>query len=744
MTMQLSRRSFLSVSATLAGGMLIGIGRIAPGEAASTHQLGLFVRIDPTGPITIGARGAEIGQGVKTSLPMLIAEELDVDWNSVVVEQLPFIALTADQPAHFNSLYGNQNAGGSLSVKLSWLELRQAGAKVRRMLREAAAQRWAVPLAAVKTEAGQLIHPRSGKRFPYHEFAAQAATLPVPADDQPLKQPHEYRIIGQRIPVADARGIVTGTEPYGIDARLPGMVYATVVHCPYFGGDLKSLDDRAARAVKGVRDVIKLPKPNVESGLTRYQVAAVAVIADDTWSAFKGRAALKITWEPGPHADRSSELLIERAQQALSGAMQPLRNDGDIELALTSAHRKVEAEYRMPFLSHATLEPQNALLDLRTDSAHLIMSTQSGERAVQLISEMTGIAPANIRVELPRSGGGFGRRSEQDVLAEAVTIAQAVGMPIKLIWPRDEDMRTDWYRPSGIQRMRAGLDAKGALTAWHYRTAATDQRFGREHRFGFPPWITIFDPDAFPAGCVENYRADYAAVDFALPRGFWRGPQPTFCTFALQSFVDEVAHAAGKDPLALRLELLGETDRQLAYRDHGGPHYSTARLRHVLEEAARGIGYGRQLPAGHGIGIAAGFVFGGYTAHAMEVSVEGDAVRIHRCVVAMDVGRMVNALGVEAQAMGGTIDGISAALNQEITLRDGRIEQTNFSDYPLLGMADAPDVDVMLVNSDAEPEGAGEMSTPTVAPALCNAIFAATGLRIRRLPVRAELRRLKA
>ena len=736
MDANLTRRGFLTVSATLAGGMLLRLSPLhaATSPGAGDAQLGVFVRIDPTGPITIGARAPEIGQGVKTALPMLIAEELDADWSEVVVEQLPYGAIPADNPLGFSSKYGPQQAGGSTNVKFGWTPLRQAGAKARRMLVDAAAEAWGVDADTVRTDAGRLIHPTTGERHRYGEFAAAAAQREVPSEDQPLKSPEQFRIIGKPIPIVDTKGIVTGSEPYGIDCTIDGMVFASVTHCPYFEGDVASVDDAAARAIPGVLDVFTLPP--AENGFSGHRVASVVVIAEDTWTAFKGKRALKIEWTPGPWADDSSEGLEQRAIEAFEGTGQVIRRDGDPAKAIAESPHQLAADYFVPHLSHATLEPQNVVIDLQKDAATVYMSTQVPQREIAAISALTGIRPEKITFHMPRSGGGFGRRLQQDVITEAVLIAQRVKRPVKLVWTREDDMRNDFYRPAGVQRIRAGYDDAGKLTGWSYRSAATDLQVGRGRA---PAWIACLDPDAAPAGLLEHYEAEFLPIEDGLARGFWRGPQPTFCTFAIQSFFDEVAAATGQDPLAFRLAIL-EKDQELDYRDHGGPKYATARVRHVLERAAQTIGYGRDVPKRHGIGVAAGFVFGGYAAHAMEVSVgEGGEFAIERCVVAVDVGLVVNPSGLEGQIISGTIDGLSAALNQRISVAAGRVEQSNFPDYPLLQMAAAPDVEVEILEGESQPQGAGEMGVPTVAPALANAVYAATGHRIRRLPLLPEL-----
>ncbi|HUQ10086.1 MAG TPA: molybdopterin cofactor-binding domain-containing protein [Steroidobacteraceae bacterium] len=741
--MKTSRRQFLQISlsgsallATIAVPQFALAAGAEPAVAAGgAIPLGAFIRINPDNTIVIGSRGCEIGQGVRTSLPMLIAEELEVRWDQVRVEQVDYAIVAGKEPGQFTSPVGGQGAGGSTNIPDGWTYLREAGAQVRTLLVSAAAQLWNVDAGSLIAAEAMVKHA-DGRTATYGSLAARAAALPMPAGPFKLKDPKDFRIVGKPTRVADCGDIVSGRARYGIDAQMPGMVFAVIARCPYFEGRLKSFDDGDARKVRGVLMVVPVGASQPGQLIAANLSAGVAVIAETTWAAIQGRKALRVEWEPGPWANDSTRALEERARAAVAGAekVQKARADGDMDAAWKGAATRVEADYKMPFLAHSTLEPPGATIHITGDRVKLIASLQSPGGASRIISAMTGISRLNIDIELPRSGGGFGRRLFNDFIGEAVQVARAANRPVKLLWTREDDLQNDWFRPFGIHRLRAAADANGKIMGWSHRVAATGLKFRVDYS-DEPDWLGVLDKDGFPAACVPNYLTEFVPLEFGLTRGWWRAPVHTFVAFGTQSFMDEVAHAVKRDPLDLRLEMLG-APRDLPYSEHGGPIFNTGRLAAVLQEAGRRIGYGRKLRKGTGIGIAGHFTFGGYTAHAMEVSTRGDRWHIERCVCVVDVGVVVNPSGVHAQMQGGTVDGISTATGLEITVADGRVQQRNFDGYPLMRIHDAPLVETHIMPSTLTPSGAGEMGIPSAAPALANAIFAASGRRLRDLPLR--------
>jgi isoquinoline 1-oxidoreductase beta subunit len=736
-----SRRLFIQASLSATGALVLAPALVhaadEPPPPPAENPLGVLIRIEPDNRVVIGATGAEIGQGVKTSLPMILAEELDADWSLVTVEQMPMmIDFGGAQPRW---RFGSQGAGGSTSIPDGWAELRQFGAQARWLLRQAAAKAWQVPAESLSTQGGHVLHP-DGRRLAYGALASAAASIPLPAEPVALKDPAEYRIIGRPQRVVDAAEIVTGRARYGIDFHEPEMRTAVMLRCPTFDGAIARLDDTAARAVPGVRAVVVVPGPKPGDPIVTNLATGVAVVADDMWSALKGREALVVEWTRGPFASESSAALDAQCAELLAKRGQVVREDGDFDAARKGAARVVGARYRIPFVSHSPLEPPCAFVHVTAGKARVVASLQQPGGASRAVAAVTGLPRSAITVEMTRAGGGFGRRLTNDFVAEAAFVSKATGWPVKLAWTRTDDLQHDFYRPFGHHELVAALGADGRVTGWAHRLASASKYYRRD---GVKPegmWESELYPDDFPARLVPNLRLEWLAVTSGMTRGSWRAPAHTANAFAVQSFVDEVAHAAGKDPLAFRLAMLGD-DREFDYAQHGGPKFKTGRLRTVLERAAREIGWGRQLPPGHGIGLAAHFTFGGYAAHAIEVSVtpRGE-LAFERVVCAIDVGRPINPLGIAAQIQGGTIDGLSTAMNLEITVRDGRVEQSNFDGYPLAPMRQMPrDVAVHIIDSTEEPSGCGEMGLPTAAPALANAIFAAKGVRLRNLPLRSQL-----
>ncbi len=736
----LTRRQFLSVSATAAGGLLFGLP-LGTGarklDAPGPVQLGFFVRIDPDNRITIGSPNPDMGQGVKTSLPMLVAEELDADWATVSAIEMP-LGIKANADGGYAWLHVPQGAGGSNSIVSHFQPLREAGARVRQMLRTAAANVWEVPVDQVGTDAGYAVHTATKQRLSYGEIAGLAATLPVPEDTPPLKDPAEFRIIGTPTKVIDREDIVTGRATYGIDARLPGMLYACIARSPWFDGRPRRIDDKAARRVPGVRDVVRIDGPEPGEPYTAL-ASGVAVVADSTWAAMVGRDALDIEWDKGPHTAESSQSLRRACEQALDGRGQIVRDDGDVDDAFAGATTVVERRYSLPYVAHCTLEPQVCIADIRDDAATIIGPMQMPSGASRMVHRLTGIDRLAIDVHVTRLGGGFGRRLTVDYVAEATMLSRKVGAPVKVQWTRDDDLAHDFFRPGGVHHLKAGLDETGRVIAWTHRLASPSKYYRRPNVPPEDQWKAELYPDDFPAGLVPNYRLEYHSMASGAPRGSWRAPAHTANAFAVQSFLDELARETGRDTLALQLEMLGEP-ADLPYGNHGGPVFSTGRLAGVLRTAARHGNWGAATGPGRGRGIAGHFTFGGYVAYVVEVSVVGGELAVDRVVAAVDCGLAVNPLGVEAQIEGGINDALSTALSLAITVDGGRVEQTNFDTYRLLPIAGSPArVDVHIVDSGYPPTGVGEPPVPPLAPALLNAIQAATGKRIRDLPIGNQL-----
>jgi len=738
-----SRRRFLKVFGTATGALVVGLPAFAwtPDQLLGQNlfRLGPYVRIEPDGTTVIGARDPEIGQGIRTAEARILAEELDADWPRVIVEPLELGVTNAGGEPHWT--YGHQMASGSTSVPAAWNDLRNVGAAARELLLRAAAAQWKTDVTNLRTSRGVVI-AADGRKLGYGELAEAASKLkPANAPPRP-KTPAQYVLIGQDAGDVDARDIVTGHQHYAIDDWFGDALVAVVAHCPFPGGRLAHLDDTEALKLKGVEKVMTIPAPDSARALGTQQLAAsVAVLATDTWTALQALAKVDVRWQPGAQTAQGDEALTEAAAAAFAAdPAKAVRTDGDFTEAAKRAPHKFKADYHCATIAHADLEPPNALVRVDNQQALIVAPVQNPRATFDTVRRLTGLAPDKITVELPRVGGGFGRFLETDYVAEAVMLAKAAGKPIKLMWTRAEAFAHDTYRPFSVHKLEACADRKRSLTGWTHRIASTSRLADREPRARW--WLSEMHPDDLPAGLVGNLQYAWYALDSALPRGSYRASSHAANAFATECFLDEIAHQLKLDVLKFRLALLGEP-RKLPYRGHGGPALDTGRLSWVLQLAADAIGWNKSHPQGHGFGLACHFTFGGYVAHAVEVSMEGTRLVIHNVVCAADLGRVVNPLGARAALVGATLDGFSTALRERITLKDGRIAQQGFKDYPLATMAQMPhDVQVILVPSQEHPTGAFDMGFPSAAPALANAIFAGTTVRVRQLPLWSELMRL--
>ncbi len=708
-----SRRMFLRASAAAGGGLLLGFSLPAPmrfaaaAETSSAESFApnAFIRIDRDGRVALIISQVEMGQGTYTSMPMLIAEELEVDLAQVTIEHAP-----PDDKLYANPLLGFQATGGSTSVRALWEPLRKAGAAARSMLVEAAAQSWDVDASSCRAEKGEVIHEPTGRKLSYGALVDKAATLPAPAADKiALKAPKDFKLIGTPAKRLDTPDKVNGKAQFGIDVKVPGMKIAAIAICPVFGGKLKSVDEKQAKAVKGVHQVVRLDD-------------AVAVVADHMGAAKKGLAALDIEWDEGPNAKLSSADIVREMDAASQNPGVVARKEGDVEKALAGAAKKVEAIYQLPFLAHATMEPMNCTVHVRKDDCDVWVGTQVATRAQKSAAELTGLPLEKVKVHNHLLGGGFGRRLDIDGVIWAVKVAKQVDGPVKVIWTREEDIQHDLYRPYYYDRLSAGLDAEGKPVAWTHRVTGSSILA----RWAPPLFKDGLDFDAVEGAAEPPYVLPNMLVDYVrheppgLQTAWWRGVGPTHNIFVVESFIDELAHAANKDPVEYRRALLEKSPR----------------AKRVLELAAEKAGWGQKLPDGQGRGISVQFAFGTYLAEVAEVEVAktGD-VRVKRVVCAVDCGHVVNPDTVRAQLESGVIFGITAALYSEITLKDGRVEQSNFDSYQMLRMDQAPVIEVHMVESTEAPGGMGEPGTSALAPAVTNAIFAATGKRLRKLPV---------
>ena len=751
-TLHTTRRTFLQGSLS---GLLLSVGFNGTVRAEDARKYGadsmpggtvdnphVFISIEPDGRTTLIAHRVEMGTGVRTSLPMVIADELEADWARVTVVQ-------ADAN---EARYGNQNVDGSRSVRHFLLPMRRAGAAARQMLEAAAAARWGVPASEVQARQHTLLHTPTGRRLGFGEVAADAARLPLPAPEQlKLKDPAQFRYIGQgKVRAVDSEAIARGQAQYGMDMRLPGMVYAVVARPPVLGGKLRSVDSAEALKVPGVLRVIELPG---FTGAPMFKpLGGVAVVATNTWAAMQGRKALKITWDDGPHATYNSATYRAELEAAARRPAKVLRDQGEVMQTLAQAKPadKIAAEYYLPHLAHATMEPPVATALVKDGRCEIWTSVQNPQAALDGVAAQLGLKPEAVQVHPLLIGGGFGRKSKPDYVVEAALVAKAMpGTPVKLVWTRDDDLKHDYLHTVSVERIEAALDAKGMPQAWLHRTAApTIASTFAVGAKGSAPFEMGMSANNMPFS-IPNVSVETAEVEAHARIGWFRSVSNIPHVFASQSFIDELAHRAGMDPLAYARALIGPPRRIDPSTLSDSFNYSedpavypidTARMRAVLDAAARGARWGRRLPKGHGLGLAFCYSFLSYTATVVEVAVgDKDELRVVAMDMAIDCGPQVNPERIRSQMEGGAIMGLSLALSGEISFENGRVVQSNFHDYEVLRHAASPrEIRTHLVNDNhALPAGGvGEPPLPPVAPALCNAIFAATGRRIRQLPVR--------
>ena len=719
----LSRRSLMKFGVAGAGLMLAfhlpTSAKAAGGKGADKDFLpNAYVHITPDGAIVLMAKNPEMGQGIKTALPLIIAEELDADWNDVKVEQAPTNA----------KLYENQMSGGSRSVMTSWNLMRKVGASARAMLVNAAAQQWKVPANECVTDASTVIHTPTKRSLKYGQLAVAAAAQSVPDEKTlKLKTRDQYKLLGKRYAQVDTQKIVTGEALFGHDVALPNMLYAVYEKCPAVGGKAVSFNEEQIKKMPGVKDAFILEG----NGMITQLMPGVAIVADSTWAAFNAKNALRVQWDETGASKDSWTKIRTQAHQSMKEAPKKLLNKiGDVDGAFKTAAKVVDASYEYAFVTHALMEAQNSTAWFNGDTLEVWIPSQAPGRSIPVLAKMFNMPEDKVTMHLTRSGGGFGRRGSNECAVEASAIAYRAKAPVKLMWTREDEFRHDFYRAGGFHQLKAGVDAKGKLVAWsnHNISFSSD---GKE------PVTGAMRPNEFPALLLQNAENGQTLLPLMIPCGAWRAPSSNVVAFAAQSFINEVAAAAGRDHLEFLLEIFGEP-RHLG--SQAPSDLNTGRAAAVTKLAAEKIGWGKQMPKGRGLGLGFYFSHAGHFACGADVSVDADKrITIHKLAIAGDIGPVVNLSGAEAQCQGAVTDGVSTMLGLRVGFEKGRVTESNFHEYPMLRMNKAPmNIEVSFIQTDVAPTGAGEPALPPVAPAVANAIFAATGERIRQMPFSAQ------
>ena len=699
----LSRREFVGAGLATGAGLVIGFYLPHGSSEPKSFSPNAYLRITPDNKVTIVVARSEMGQGVRTALPMILAEELEADWKQIEIEQ-----------AGASTLFGDQSTGGSASIRTTWDPMRKAGATAREMLISAAALAWGVPRSACTAENSRIKHAASGRSFTYGELAAKASTLPIPAD-APLKQSKDYKIVGQRLPRLESTAKVKGEAVFGIDFRVPTMKFAVLSRCPTIGGKVSSFDDKESKKISGVSYVGKIGE------------SSIAVVADSVWGAMEGRRLLNVTWDEGANKDLNTAAIVASLKREASKKGASLYSAGD---ATKVSGRRVTTEYELPFMAHAPMEPGNCTAHYRGSNCELWAPTQVPQDCRDSVAQAVGLDPDQVKVNVTLMGGGFGRRLEHDYAVEAALVSKAINAPVKVVWTREDDMRMSTYRPASLHQISATVDGSGFPVSLTHRIISPS--ISGQKGLATPNNVDPDLPDeAGPVYGIPNYSIEYVMTQTPVPLGWMRSVYALQAAFALESFIDELAVSSGKDPLQYRLHLLAK-DQDLQYFT---TTWHTARMRGVLQLVAEKSGWNKPLPADRYRGVACFGCFGSYMAEVVEITMENNQPRVHRAVAAVDCGQVVNPGILEQQIQGGIVFGLANALRAKITIEKGRVVQGNFDDYAPLRMDETPAVEVYSIQSAEVPTGIGEPPVPPVAPALCNAIYAATKKRIRALPI---------